>query len=113
MEQLAELEVEREHQADREDRQAHDDRSGAGQQRLEERRPEPPDPPPAPLGAEQRQVEDLERAEETDIGQADPSERRAPTGARPLAGSPFEVPARAEEQERQGPPARLQQAGGA
>ena len=70
-----ELEVEREHQPDREDREADDERARARQERLEDAREEPPDPAAAALGAEEGQVEDLERPEEPD--ERDARSRRA------------------------------------
>ena len=65
-------------------------------------------PPAAALGAEQGQVEDLERPEEPDERDADAARRRAPAGVRALARAPLEVPARPEEQERQQPAAGLE-----
>src|SRR5438093_960594 len=49
MEELPELEVEREHQPDGEDREADDERAGPGQEWLEEAGQEPADPATAPV----------------------------------------------------------------
>ena len=95
---LAQAQVEGEHQPDHDHREQHDERAGPRQERLEEALEEPPDPPAAcERGAPDQ---DLADAEDPGIEQADAQERQPParSGARPL-----EVPAGGEQQERQQP----------
>ena len=105
---LPQAEVEREHQPDDADCQQDDERARAREQRLEDARLESADPAAAALRPHQRQVEDLERAEEADVGDPDPEQRHAPAGAGPLAGTPLDVPAGTEQEERQEPAAGLE-----
>ena len=107
-EQLAELEVEREHDPEHRDRDEQHERARPRQQRLERAGQEAADAAAAALRLEQLEVEHLERAERRDVGDGQPGEGHAPARAWLAARSPGHVPAATEQQERQQPPAGLE-----
>ena len=108
--ELAQLQVEGQHQPEQGDRPQQHDGTRSGQQRFQVRRQEPADPAAAPLG-EEVEREDLEGAEPSDVGDREAAEGHPPAGARLLAGTGGDPPATREQQERQEPPAGLEPGG--
>ena len=106
--QLGGTEGERDHEADHDQAHEQDECAWPGNKRDQELLEEPSDSPAAALDPEELDAEDLEAAEETDERDRQTDDGGTPTGVRLPAGTPFEIPAGTEQQEREQPAAGLE-----